>query len=116
MRSTRGTTSTTALTRVAALLVAFGTLGIAGCNAFGITGDDDDENEARVTVQALGADYLDANDGIRYVVTASTQYEGLNGFSDIAVGDVVEIEWAAISGSTNRRALEIEADGAEDDD
>lgn len=108
MRSTHHT----ALTRIAALVAV-----VAGCNAFGITGDDDDdENEVRVTVQALGPDFLTADDGIRYLVSGATEYEGLGGLSDISVGDIVEIEYEAIADSGDRRALEIEADGAEDDD
>jgi hypothetical protein len=97
---------------VATLLL---TLALAGCNAFGITGDDGDENEVRVTVTALGADYLDANDGFRYLVSADTEYEGLAGFAALAVGAIVEIEFED-AGNDTRRALEIEADGEEDDD
>ena len=82
-------------------------LGVAGCNAFGITGED--ENEVRVTVTALAASSLDADDGHTYEVNASTEYEGLTGFADIEVGDIVEIEFEEIANSANRRALEIEA-------
>lgn len=95
------------------VVLLLGVLVLGACNALGITGEDD--NEARVTVRALGADHLDGSDNFRYQVTSGTQYEGLSNFADIAVGDVVEIEWEAVSGST-RRALEIEADGADDDD
>ena len=104
-------TQATPLARVAALLLA---LFIVGCNA-SVTGneDDDEGNEVRVTVQAIGSDYLETNDGIRYEVTADTKYEGLSGLSDISVGDVVEIEFEEIPNSTNRRTLEIEADGAD---
>ena len=100
-------TPATALARVAALLVFF----IVGCNASSVTGNDDNENgnEVRVTVQAIGSDYLDADDGIRYEVTADTKYEGLIGLSDVSVDDVVEIEFEEIANSTNRRALESES-------
>lgn len=88
-------------------------LTVMGCNAFG-PGDDSDQNEVRVTVQALGADFVDADDGIRYEVTADTQFEGYSGLTEIAVGTVVEIEFEEITDSANRRALEIERDGFED--
>ena len=82
----------------------------AGCNAFGITGEDD-ENEVRVTITELSsaADYLIANDGFTYQVTADTEYEGLSGFADLAVNDVVEIEFENTSTTNTRRAREIEA-------
>jgi hypothetical protein len=105
-------TSISALLRLMVPLAAFGML---GCNLSNITGDDDaDDNEVRVTVEAVGADFLDARDNFRYLVDSATEYEGLQGLSDVAVGDVVEIEYASIS-STERRALEIEADGADED-
>ncbi len=107
-------TPATPLARPAALLLAFS---IMGCNAFGITGneDEDDENEVPVTVLAIGADYIDADDGIRYEVTAATKYEGLTGLSDLTVGDAIEIEFEEIANSNNRRALEVEVPGADDD-
>jgi hypothetical protein len=98
----------------ASLTVLVLTLGLAGCNAFGISGEED-ENEVRVTVTGLGADYLDANDGFRYLVSAGTDYEGLAGFAALTVGAIVEIEFEEADGNT-RRALEIEADGEEEDD
>ena len=99
--------------RLAALLLA---LGLVGCNAFGPSGEDE-QNEVRVTVLALGSDYLDADDGFRYEVDADTQYEGFSGntFADITLNAVVQIEYEEIS-TSSRRALEIEADGAEDGD
>ena len=98
------------LAGLAALLFAFF---VVGCNASGLTENEENEaNEVRVTVQALGSDYVDADDGIRYEVTADTQYEGLGGLSDVSVGDTVDIEFEEIADSTNRRALEIEANGA----
>ena len=101
------------LARLAALLLAFS---IMGCNAFGITGDEDEDNgnEVRVSVLAIASDYLDADDGIRYEVTPATKYEGYSGLSEISVGDVVEIEFEEITSSNNRRALEVEADGTDD--
>ena len=103
-------TLVTPFTRLATLLLAFS---ILGCNS-AVTGNEDDQNEVPVTVLAIGSDYLDADDGIRYEITAATQYEGLTGLSDISVGDAVEIEFEEIPNSNNRRALEIEAAGADD--
>lgn len=97
------------------LTVVLLAVGLVGCNAFGLTGDDDDDNEVRVTVTAVAATYLDANDGIRYEVTENTEYEGYESLAGVAVGDIVEIEFEEIADSDNRRALEIEADGADDD-
>ncbi len=105
-------TRTTSFARLAMLLLAFS---ILGCNR-AVTGNEDEneQNEVPVTVLAIGSDFLDADDGIRYEVTAATQYEGLSGLSAISVGDAVEIEFEEISNSNNRRALEIEAAGADD--
>ena len=100
------------LMRPAALLLVFG---LAACNAISPVGDDDnDANEVQVTVQALGTDYLDADDGSRYEVTGNTMYEGFTSFADATVGAAVDIEYEAISNSTNRRALEIEDPTAPD--
>ena len=100
----------TSLARLGGLLLA---VGAAGCNAFGITGED--ENEVRVEVVAVGADYLDADDDHRYRVTDETEFERVNGFADVSVGETVEIEWEAIADSDDRLALEIEGDGPDDD-
>ena len=48
-------------------------------------------------------------------MTATTEYEGLTGFADIAVGDLIHIEFEEIANSSNRRALEIEVPGPNDD-
>jgi hypothetical protein len=92
--------------------------GLGACNAFGILGED--ENEVRVTIEAKAASSIDADDGITYQVDSGTEFEGYNGFADVQVGHTVEIEWAAISGSNERRALEIESgdhdDNGDDDD
>ena len=89
----------TPFARLAALLLAFS---IVGCNQ-AITGEggENEQNEVPVT--------------IRYEVTAATQYEGLTGFADIAVGDLIHIEFEEIANSSNRRALEIEVPGPNDD-
>ena len=91
---------------------------VLGCNAFGL--GEDDENEVRVTVTAVAAASLTGNDGHVYRVDSNTEFEGLNSLADVQVGEVVEIEWDAISGSSDRLALEIEAgdhdDNGDDDD
>lgn len=91
----------------------------AACNAFGIFGEDD--NEVRVTITALGINSLTADDGYTYTVDGNTEYEGagLTGFADLAVGEVVEIEWESAPAPNTRRAAEIEAgdhDETGDDD
>ena len=91
---------------------------VMGCNAFGL--GEDDENEVRVTVTAVAAAALTGNDGHVYRIDSNTEFEGLNSLADVQVGEVVEIEWDAISGSSDRLALEIEAgdhdDNGDDDD
>jgi hypothetical protein len=96
-----------------AIFILAAVLALGACNAFDITGEDDDENEVRVTVQSLGADFLVASDGITYRVDQRTDYEGYSGFSEVAVGHRVDIEWEAIAGSSDRFALEIEAEGSD---
>lgn len=94
-------TRTALLASLAALLLAFGTV---GCDAF----EDvfEDEKEVNATVEEVGDGYLTA-DAIRYEVTSSTEFdEGLTGLSDLAVGDRVEIEYEESGGG--RVALEIE--------
>ena len=82
-------------------------VGLLGCDALGIT--EDEEDEVRVTVRAIGASHLDASDNFRYEINDETEYEGVRGLSEIRVGQTVEIEFAPVS-STTRRALEIEVD------
>jgi predicted small secreted protein len=100
--------------KLVGILVLAGTTALSGCNAFDIFGEDG--NEVRVTITALAASSLTADDGHVYVADSGTEYEGagLRSFVDLAVGQTVEIEWEAISGSSDRRALEIEA-GDHDD-
>ncbi len=100
------------IARLAALFLA---MGLVGCNAFGPNDGEDSENEVRVTVLALGASYLDANDGLRYEITAKTVYEGFTSFADVTVGAEVDIEFEEIPGSNNRTAIEIEDPTAPDD-
>ena len=105
----------TIFTPFASLAAPLLVFGLVGCNAF--TGTDENEaNEVRVTVQAIGSDYVDADDGIRYEVTSATQYEGFSSLADVTVGAEVDIEFEEIANSNNRRALEIEDPGAPDPD
>ena len=45
--------------------------------------------------------------GIEYMVTDNTEFDGINGLQDLAVGDKVEVEYEEKSGG--REALEIVA-------
>ena len=92
---------------LAALLLVFG---LAGCDAFEVF---DREKEVSGTVEEVGADYLIV-DGITYEVTSRTEYEGITGLSDLAVGMEVEVEYEENGGT--RTAVEIELAGADDDD
>jgi hypothetical protein len=105
------TTSIRLLSLVATLLLP----SLVACNALDSITGEDDENEVRVQITQLGADFLVADDGYTYQVDGKTEYEGagLSGFADLAVSDIVEIEYRAIDGDT-RYAEEIES-GAHDD-
>jgi hypothetical protein len=102
---------------IVSVAAVYGVL-VMGCNAFGL--GEDEGNEVRVTVTAVAAAALSGNDGNVYRVDSNTEFEGLNSLADVQVGDVVEIEWEAISASSDRLALEIEAgdhdDNGDDDD
>ena len=101
-------------TRIVALFLV---VGLVGCNSLLGLDDDDDENEVTVTVQEVGADFLNADDGFRYEVTADTQYDdGFASLADVTVGALVEIEYADTGTPNVRTALEIEPDDGDDDD
>ena len=82
----------------------------AGCDTI----EDIFEKDKEVTgiVEAIGANSLTV-DGIAYTVTDKTEFEGISGLSDLAVGDEVEIEYKETNGG-GREALEVELAGAED--
>ena len=85
----------------------------AGCD----TVDDlfDNDKEVSGIVEAIAADGTSLTvDGVAYAVTDKTEYEGISGLSDLAVGDEVEVEYEETNGG--RVALEVELAGAEDDD
>jgi hypothetical protein len=82
--------------------------GLVGCNALGITGDDDDENEVNVTITQVGADFVVADDGFTYEVNADTDFDGFDALTEI-LNQQVEIEFEPIANNNTRRlALEIE--------
>lgn len=87
-------------------------VGLAGCNALGITGDDD-ENEVNVIITQVAADFVLADDGITYEVNADTDFDGFSALTEL-LDQQVEIEYEQIANSSNRLALEIEL--GDDDD
>ncbi len=92
------------------LLLVFGFVGcdtLEGLNPF------DSEKEVSGIIEAIGDNSLTV-DGIEYRVTDKTEFEGIDGLADLAVGDEVEIEYKENGGS--REAVEIELAGAEDND
>ncbi len=103
-------TRTALLASFAALLLAFS---ITGCDTLGDLNPLGDENEVSGVVEMIGDNSLTV-DGIVYTVTSDTEFEGIDGLADLSVGDEVEIGYEESGG--NRRALEIELAGAEDDD
>jgi hypothetical protein len=60
-----------------------------------------------VTITAVGPDFVVADDGITYEVTADTEFEGFSTLAELQ-GERVEIEFEPIAGSANRLAVEIE--------
>lgn len=82
-----------------------GSLSLSGCELLGL---GDDTEVTRATVLELGANFFAAENDLLYQVNDETEYEGgYTAFSDIRVGDVVEVEYEEIEGAT-RLALEIE--------
>jgi predicted small secreted protein len=94
----------------AATLVVLMAFGLTACDAFEIFGDD---KEIKGTVEDIGTDFI-LVDGVRYAVNGKTEFEGIDGLSDISIGDEVEIEYKESGGT--RTALEIEVGDEEDDD
>jgi hypothetical protein len=83
-------------------------VGLVGCNALGITGDDNDENEVNVTITQAGVDFVVADDGFTYEVYADTDFDGFDALTEI-LNQQVEIEFEPIANNDTRRlALEIE--------
>lgn len=94
------------------LLALFLVLGTTGCDTFGdVFGN---EQEANVTLEEVNVEEsFVVGDGIRYDVDGDTEFEGVDGLSDLSTGDQVGIEYE--DSGDNRRALEIET-GSDDDD
>lgn len=87
--------------------------GLTGCDSFGEVFDRDQETSG--VIEQIGADFL-VVDGIRYVITSDTEFEGIEGLGDLAVGDEVDVEYEG--DGSERTALEVEfgEDENEDDD
>lgn len=97
------------------LFVVLLLVGATGCDT--LEGINPFENEKEVTGVVETVDVqnnLLTVDGIEYTVTDNTEYEGIDGLSDLSSGDEVEIEYEENSGS--REAKEIEKGGSENDD
>ena len=75
----------------------------------------ENEKEASGTIEVIDGNNLTLSDGIVYIVDDKTEYEGISGLSDLAVGDDVEIEYKD-RGDGTRAAVEVELAGADDDD
>ena len=95
------------------LLVLLFVAGLTGCDTFEEINPFNDEQEVEGIVEALGDDALTV-DGIEYTVTADTEFDGIDGLSDLSVGDEVEVEYEETN--SGRVALEVELAGADDDD
>ena len=100
----------TVLKGLVMLLLVFG---FVGCDTLDDLNPFEDEKEVTGVVEAIGANSLTV-DGIEYRVTNDTEFEGISGLSDLAVGDEVEIEYEENGGA--REAVEVELAGADDDD
>ncbi len=101
--------ASTVLKGLVMLLLVFG---FVGCDTLEDLNPFDSEKEVSGIVEAIGSGSLTV-DGIEYTVTDKTEFEGINGLADLAVGDEVEIEYKENGGV--REAVEVELAGAEDD-
>jgi hypothetical protein len=99
----------TVLKGLVLLLFVFG---FVGCDTLDDLNPFDNEKEASGIIEAIGASSLTV-DGIEYVVTSDTEFEGVDGLADLAVGDEVGIEYKEKGGV--REAVEVELAGADDD-
>ena len=75
----------------------------------------ENEKEAADTIEVIDGNAITLSDGIVYLTDDKTEYEGISGLSDLAVGDEVEIEYKD-RGDGTRAAVEVELAGADDDD
>ncbi len=90
------------------LLLVFG---FVGCDTLEDLNPFDSEKEVTGIVEVIGANSLTVG-GIEYMVTDKTEFDGIDGLADLAVGDEVEIEYKENGGV--REAVEVELAGAED--
>ncbi len=102
--------ASTVLKGLVMLLLVFG---FVGCDTLEDLNPFDSEKEVTGIVEVIGANSLTV-DGIEYMVTDKTEFDGISGLSDLTVGDEVEIEYEENGGV--REAVEIELAGAEDND
>ena len=102
--------ASTILKALVMLLLVFG---FVGCDTLEDLNPFDSEKEVTGTVEAIGASSLTV-DGIEYTVTDKTEFDGITGLADLAVGDEVEVEYEENGGA--REAVEIELAGADSDD
>ena len=97
-----------------AFVLLFVVAGLAGCDTLEDINPFNDEKEVEGIVEAKTDNSLTV-DGIDYMVTAETEFEGsLESLDDVNVGDEVEIEYEENGGA--REALEVELVGDDDDD
>lgn len=101
-----------ARTVVKGLVLLLFVVGFVGCDTLESLNPFDNDKEVSGIIEAIGASSLTV-DGIEYTVTSKTEFEGVDGLADLAVGDEVEIEYKENGGA--REALEIELGGADDD-
>lgn len=107
MRRTR-----TILTGLFAVLLL---VGATGCDTLEGINPFNSENEITGVVETVDAQNNTLTvEGIQYTVTDNTEYEGIDGLSDLSSGDEVEIEYEEKSGG--REAKEVEKGGSENDD
>ena len=91
---------------LAVLVLAFGFI---ACDTLEDVNPFNNEKEVQGIVEAIGDASLTV-DGIEYTVTADTEFDGIDGLADLAVGNEVEVEYEESGGA--RTAVEVElADG-----
>jgi PDZ domain-containing secreted protein len=84
-----------------------------GCDTLEGINPFNNEKEVSGVIEAIGDNSLTV-DGIEYAVTGDTEFDGISGLDELAVGDEVEIEYEERNGG--REAVEVELAGADDDD
>lgn len=82
-----------------------------GCDTLEGINPFNNEKEVSGVIEAIGDNSLTV-DGIAYTVTDDTEFDGVSGLGDLAIGDEVEIEYEERNGG--REAVEVEY--GDDDD